>query len=357
MAKENDHQGIENLVAKAAKILPNRIQCHVGNPVSLSSHDIEKASFEALCEIAPKSSTGAKVTLVGGQKFPDIVIISGNTKAGVEVKSTRSGTNPWSLPGGSIMEGNRIEEVGDVWLMFTRLADIVETRHGLYQDHVKDIAVTHSPRYLIDMDISPEDSIFRKLGLDYERLRDHPSPFDLFRPYLEEKAAAKGAHLWWSKATPEFTSPPFIRFWEDIPVDIREEMMAMAFILFPEDLIAGKSREKYKRLGLWLLKTHSVLSSSLRDQFSAGGKVLVFPDNPKAPAVAAKLHLSMGLISKFCITLGRSDLAGYWDENSLTQMENYGVIDTWRAKILKNVESKEFRSLISRIIGAKSPVS
>ncbi|MDO4544847.1 MAG: hypothetical protein Q4C25_01705, partial [Bacillota bacterium] len=42
------------------------------------------------------------------------------------------------------------------------------------------------------------------------------------------------------------------------------------FALFPE--LFGKSSNKYERFTLWLVANHGVVSTSMRDSFSAGGK-------------------------------------------------------------------------------------
>ena len=341
---------IEALIAEAAKKLPEIIRAKSSKPESLSSLEIEEASLAALKTIAAKTSPPTIVTLFGGQKFPDIVISSNGEKTGVEIKSTRTNSNPWTIPGGSIMEGNRIADIPDIWLLFTRLAQHVETRHGLYKNHVKGIAVTHSPRYILDMDILPEDCFFTKNNLSYEEMIAHPSPFDLVRDILEKLAKESKAHLWWSKDNTDSTAPLLIRFWEDLLPDEKNELMAMAFILFPNDILSTRGRDKYKRFSLWLLCQHSVLKSSLRDLFSAGGMVEIFPGTPKAPKVIAILKSYLGQIKSILPGLSKKDLKDYWPTSSLNKIKNSNISDIWAGLVMDQEISITNIRVITRLL-------
>ena len=50
----------------------------------------------------------------------------------------------------------------------------------------------------------------------------------------------------------------------------KQELVAQGFALFPE--MFSNSRNKYERFTLWLVANHGVISSSMRDPFSAGGQ-------------------------------------------------------------------------------------
>lgn len=226
----------------------------------------------AIEEAIPCCLRGAKATLIGGQRFPDITIGLDSDVEGVEVKSTRSETNPWSVTGGSIMEGNRIESVNNVWVMFTRLAGKVETKSRPYADAVRDLAVTHSPRYILDMESPREEGLFAKLKLSYENVRRSDSPFDFFRKYLADKAKKGGGHPWWSETESEVTAPPLIRFWGDLNKNERKRLLAEAFALFAEDILYGGRKTKYNRFAMHLMRKHSVICKNIRDPFSGGGR-------------------------------------------------------------------------------------
>ena len=90
------------------------------------------------------------IELVSGQKFPDIVSYVNRNKAfGLEVKTTS--TNNWKSVGGSIFESTRVENVEHIYMFFGKLVTPVEYICKSYQDCLYDVAITHSPRYLIDM--------------------------------------------------------------------------------------------------------------------------------------------------------------------------------------------------------------
>ena len=83
------------------------------------------------------------------QHFPDILL---GDNFGVEVKSTKE--RSWTSTGSSIVESLREEQVKRIYLMFGRLsAPDIDFRCKPYEDCLYDIAVTHSPRYLINMDL------------------------------------------------------------------------------------------------------------------------------------------------------------------------------------------------------------
>lgn len=275
---------IERLLTTSRAIVPGKIKSAGGKPEELTPTDIEKVSFQAIMEAIPSALPDAVATLVGGQKFPDITIELHNEVEGVEVKSTRNASNPWSVTGGSIMEGNRIETVNEVWVMFTRLAGIVETRTRLYADAVCDLAVTHSPRYILDMESPREESLFAKLKVSYEDVRKSDAPFDFFRKYLADKAKAGGGHPWWTDTENEVIAPPLIRFWGDLEGEEQMRLLVEAYALFAGDLLFGSPKIKYNSFAMHLVRNHSVICKNIRDPFSAGGRRLV-KGGAMAPAV------------------------------------------------------------------------
>lgn len=225
-------------------------------------------------DISPES---IKPTLK--QHFPDILL--GNN-FGVEVKSTKE--HSWTSTGSSIVESLREEQVRRIYLMFGRLsAPDIDFRCKPYEDCLYDIAVTHSPRYLISMDLkNSSQTIFGKMKIDYDTFRESREQIEIVRNYYREKfnqnGQKKGEMPWWigsdTGATP-FKYPTlqengFIRMWEIIDGPTQEYLKACAYILFPE--ILGGGTTKYQGLTLWLCSRYSIVTSSLRDKFSAGGR-------------------------------------------------------------------------------------
>ena len=212
------------------------------------------------------------------QHFPDILF--GNN-FGVEVKSTKE--NSWISTGSSIVESLREEQVRRIYLMFGRLsAPNIDFRCKPYEDCLYDIAVTHSPRYLINMDLTNNSqTIFGKMQINYDSFRDSKNQIEIVRNYYREKFHRnnkKGEMPWWisSESNTTLFEPPtlqengLIRMWDIIDASTQEYLKACANILFPE--ILGTSTIKYQGLALWLCSRYSIITSSLRDKFSAGGK-------------------------------------------------------------------------------------
>lgn len=114
-------------------------------------YELEDVALNALREVS--SSTPFRkeeINLISGAKFPDIVA---EHYYGVEVKSTKE--NSWKSTGSSIVESTRIEDVESIYMLFGKLGgEYAEFLCKPYQDCLSNIAVTHSPRYLIDMELS-----------------------------------------------------------------------------------------------------------------------------------------------------------------------------------------------------------
>lgn len=209
------------------------------------------------------------IQLVSGQRFPDIVA---SKHFGVEVKSTKE--NKWVSTGSSIVESTRIENVNHIYMLFGKLGgNPIEFRCKPYQDCLYDIAVTHSPRYLIDMEIPQEKTIFSKMGIDYDKFRFSENPIDIARKYYLEKIKKekRAAMPWW--IGDETTTSPTLRLWSRKTFSKEEQNFykAQLLILFPLDIC----NSNYDRATLWLCIRHSIINTHFRDLFTAGGQIQI----------------------------------------------------------------------------------
>ena len=124
---------------------------------------IEEATKAVLDEV--KSGTPfekSKIERISGHFFPDIVI---DKHYGIEVKSTKE--NKWTSLGNSIFEGVSDLTIKDIYIMFGNLGSTPpQFKFRPYQDCLNNIAVTHSPRYIIDMEIKDrkEKTIFEEMN-------------------------------------------------------------------------------------------------------------------------------------------------------------------------------------------------
>ena len=116
-----------------------------------------------------------EIRLVSAQYFPDIIA---EKYYGVEVKSTKE--NHWTSTGSSIVESTRDKNVENIYMLFGKLGGkTAEFKCRPYEDCLSDIAVTHSPRYLINMELTKEQTIFSKMGVAYDQLRNAPDSIPL----------------------------------------------------------------------------------------------------------------------------------------------------------------------------------
>ena len=238
-----------------------------------SPYQIEEDTIEILNEV--KSATAfynSKIELKKGHFFPDI--IAGN-HYGVEVKSTKE--DKWTSLGNSIFEGVSDKEIDNIYLMFANLgATPPQFRFRPYQDCLKHIQVTHSPRYIIDMDIADNDekTIFEQMNTNYQKYRDLPNTekTTLMRAYYLQKAKKerKFEMPWWMG---DDQSNGKLSFFADASLPQKKDMISRALILFPSLYHeGGKDRNKYKSLALWLCTRYGLLLYNVRDGFTASGQ-------------------------------------------------------------------------------------
>ena len=88
------------------------------------------------------------IELISGQKFPDIIA---NRFFGVEVKTTKQ--NHWRTTGNSVFEGTRVDGIERIFMLFGKMKSPIEFKWRAYEECLSEIVVTHSPRYLIDMNL------------------------------------------------------------------------------------------------------------------------------------------------------------------------------------------------------------
>jgi hypothetical protein len=232
-----------------------------------SSSDFEVDVHAAMCESAIGTAFHKTIHLISGHKFPDIVA---KRFYGVEVKTTKQ--DHWKSTGNSVLESSRVEDVDRIYIFFGKLSKPLGFKYRLYEECLYDVAVTHSPRYLIDMSLMKGQSIFDKLKISYDDLRNRQNPIKPIINYYR-KTAKKGEEPWWmdSGEAPEIIIKPTVRLWGSLDRIERDSLRLEAMARFPE--IFGRSSTKYQTLATWLAARHGIVDSSLRDRFTAGGKI------------------------------------------------------------------------------------
>ena len=258
----------EKILNAEAKIKPSDFN-------KLSASDLENVSvyfIQKACNNSPFDPNSVK--LISGQNFPDIIV---EKHYGVEVKSTIK--NGWISTGSSILESTRIDGIERIYMLFGKLGGTIpEFRCRPYQSVLYDVALTHAPRYLINMELGEHESIFDKMGIQYDVLRKSDNPIDLVRKYYQQKAkdniAGTSSMPWWITTQSIETPMSFnIRTWNILDDKEQNDLQAQGLILFREILSPAPSRTKYNRMSLWLCACHQVVIPNIRDIFTAGGKV------------------------------------------------------------------------------------
>lgn len=280
-----------------------------GNPLE----DDVKA---ALDECAKGTRFENTIEKISGQKFPDIIAAK---YYGVEVKSTKE--NHWTSTGSSILESSRISDVERIFLTFRKLGGTpIEFLSRPYEECLCGIAVTHMPRYLIDMRLKQGETIFDKIGTPYDELRLLDNPIAPVSKYYRSKLKP-GESLWWAGDAADETVSATIRLWSQIPIEEKKRYTVYGCVNFPE-VFGGN----YDRYALWLT-SQGVVDPHIRDQFSAGGQEpMLLSDGTivKFPGVYRRVTHNLGFFLKIM-----------FQENTSTFVENPTMdIDTVNERLM-----------------------
>lgn len=270
----------QNLMRRTDDLLNHEAALNPGYYKTRGGSLLEDDVKAALEECAEKTSFKGKIEKISGQRFPDIVAAK---FYGVEVKSTKE--DHWTSTGSSILESSRVQDVERIYMTFGKLGGQVQFLSWPYEDCLYGIAVTHMPRYLIDMRLKHGETIFDKLQIPYDVLRKMDNPVVPVSKYYRSKLKP-GESLWWASDAGEEAVSATIRLWKNVPCPEKRKLTTYGCVNYPE-IFAGE----YDRYALWLT-SRGVVDPHIRDQFSAGGRVeMRMADGSKAifPAVYRRI--------------------------------------------------------------------
>lgn len=229
--------------------------------VARDGNPLEDDVAAALTESAKGTAFENTIEKISGHRFPDIVAAK---FYGVEVKSTKD--NHWTSTGSSILESTRISDVERIYMTFGKLGgNPIEFLSKPYEECLYDIAVTHMPRYLINMRLNPGETIFDKMGIAYDELRKMDNPIAPVSKYYRSKLKP-GESLWWAGDSGDETVSATIRLWNKLSCEEKRKFTVYGCVSFPE-VFGGD----YDRYALWLT-SQGIVDPHIRDQFSAGGQ-------------------------------------------------------------------------------------
>ena len=328
MSEENLTYGKRYDFEQLLELLVKRLQLLVVTKPDLSDYQgtkLESLVYDVLAEISIGTLFEDKIELLGGLKFPDIVI---DGFFGLEIKTSQKSN--WTTVGNSIFEGTRHPEVVEIYLLFGQFSSEIDFKIRRYQDCLSEIVVTHSPRYLIDMNLELNQGVLSELNVDYNSFRSKQNSFDLVKNHYESKLGP-GEKLWWVNSVDgENASKPIISSWYDLTPNEKTDLKITGIILFPE--IFSHASTKYSNLILWLLLEKSIICPNVRDIYSAGGKMSFKHDNFHLESIPRKEYYILNNFKKIVTVLKSYDnllLNQHWGVNP----KGKSKIDIWYGMI------------------------
>ena len=254
----------QSLLDNTIHTLEIESKCYQKKYLNLLGNKLENVVADIMAESAKGTPFENSIELISGQKFPDIIA---NRFYGVEVKTSKQ--NHWTTTGNSVLEGTRVDGIERIFILFGKMVNPIEFKCRLYEDCLSDVVVTHSPRYLINMDLNIGQTIFDKLDIPYDTLRSYPNPIkpitDYYRQFLKP-----GEEVWWLDQEEPKPSGVIIKLWNNLPLVTRKEYMLKSMILFPE--IFNSHTDKFNRVAVWLVNSEGIVCPNVRDVFTAGGR-------------------------------------------------------------------------------------
>ncbi len=239
------------------------------------------------------------------QGFPDLVI----NKVGVEIKSTVK--DHWVTTGNSISESQRDNEVEQILFFFVKLGGQPRFLVRRYEDCLKNVIVTHNPRYSVDMQLPAGKSVFHSMGISYDDFRRMSNPMIEVRRLYRE-SLNPGETLWWID-NENSGEPQIIKNFNNLGSDEKKSFFTLAMSLCPE--IFGTSSSKYERLPGLLLAEFRAVSSNVRDKFSAGGQAtldLGHEGSFEVRAIDSRLYSNARQIADYLQEAPEDTLREYW---------------------------------------------
>jgi len=287
----------------------------------LAGNKLEPYVKDVVSEYAKGTSFENSIELISGQKFPDIIA---KKYFGIEVKSTTQ--NHWKTTGNSVLESTRVDGIERIFMLFGKLANPIEFRFRPYEECLSEVVVTHSPRYLIDMNLANGATIFDKLEISYDELRVKPNPLKPVVDYYRARLKP-GEDIWWmDSGVGSDSSNLIIKIWTNLTENEKRTVTVKAMAFFPE--LFSNSASKFGRVAVWLIKRESIVCPNIRDLFTAGGKADIVVGEKtyyRLPKIIKKLFDNLDLIVERLSITPIEELQVHWNRKTTEKMK----ISTW----------------------------
>lgn len=338
IAHNKDYETFKQLLSRSVSQLESESNTQTEYYLNRGGIDFEKDVYGFINNNAEHTIFEGNIELISGQKFPDIVAYVNKNKAyGLEVKTTKS--NKWKTTGSSIFEGTRVDNIQNIHLLFGKLSDPIEFKCKKYEECLYDVAITHSPRYLIDMNIMEHESIFKKIGIEYNELRKLNNPFEPIKRFMRKRLKA-GEDLWWID-NDEDAIGLGVKHWSNLSSEQKDELSTLALAHFP--ILLSKDPQKYLQLSTWLVSRFGIVNHALRDTFTAGGQIKIqgfmFPQIFKY--IVSELNNIIVNVNK----IQKDDISYYWGIDAPINNK----VDMWKQQCLLHCQNSLNESQLNTI--------
>lgn len=312
----------------------------------LRGNKLEPYVRDVMTALAVGTSFENSIELFGGQKFPDIVA---KRFYGIEVKTTTQ--NHWKTTGNSVLESTRVDDVERIFMLFGKLGEPIEFKYRAYEECLSEVVVTHSPRYLIDMNLEKGRTIFDKINTSYDTLRQSENPIKPITDYYKSKLK-QGQDLWWIQDA-EQSSSLVINIWSNLSTKEKQEIKNRAMVYFPE--VFSNRGDKFARLAIWLVTREAVVCPNIRDLFTAGGKGDYQIKNKiykNIPRVFIKLFDNIDSVLDTLVHASIFDLSEYWNEKITEERKITKWIDliSLNSKSVQGVKHLNINQMLTELI-------
>jgi hypothetical protein len=313
----------------------------------LGGNKLEPYVKDVMADLAIGTPFENSIEYIGGQKFPDIIA---KKYYGVEVKTTTQ--NHWKTTGNSVLESTRVENVERIFMLFAKLSNPIEFRCRAYEECLSEVVVTHSPRYLIDMNLEKGKTIFDKMKVPYDTLRKNENPIRPIIDYYKNRLKP-GEDLWWIDQENSKASNLVVKLWTNLSVREKQDIRNNAMTYFPE--LFSNNGDKFARLAIWLVTREGVVCRNIRDLFSAGGKgqILVGKKTYKnIPRIFLNLFNNLEFVIETISQTSAIDLSDYWDfkTNEKKKITDWIELVSLQAKKIPDAKHLNIKQLLVEII-------
>lgn len=314
-----------------------------GRVNTISGNEFESMVYEEAKGCAKGTKFEDELVHTADREFPDIVAAD---YYGIEVKATKK--DDWTSIGNSVLESSRVLGVEKIYMFFGKLGGRPDIRYRNYEECLKGISVTHYPRYQIDMNLPSGESIFDKMDVPYDEVRNMDNPIKVIRRYYKSQMD-DGDSLWWidddSENIPALS--PVIRNFSSLSVAEKDKIVASIMAYFPE-VFRQNATKKYERIPAFLASQYGVVCQNIRDLFSAGGQVELRYDGVKVfvPQVVSRVSGLAKEIQSFIKGKSKEELENLWGHKIIFQAED--AEQAWCKEVDRQLGDTNHPELITR---------